>query len=132
MSSLELEPLDKAIKQLEAGIRQKTQTPDNDLLRDGVIQRFKYTMDLSWKFLQRYLKKDLQVDDLAIRSKKDLFRESAKLQIIDDAERWIMHYEARNATSHDYNQETANRVYAQAQLFLPDVKKLIEVLRSAD
>ena len=132
MSSLELEPLEKAIIQLETGIKYKEGNPSDDLLRDGVIQRFEYTMDLAWKFLQRYLKIDLQVDELVIRSKKDLFREAARLQVLDDAERWIVHYEARNATSHNYNQKIANRVYAQAKLFLPDVKKLMEMLKSAN
>lgn len=132
MSSLELEPLEKAIKQLEKGIERKEQEPNDELLRDGVIQRFEYTMDLAWKFMQRYLKTDLQVDESVMRSKKDLFRESARLKIIDDAERWIAHYEARNYTSHTYNRELANSVYAQALLFLSDVKKLLEVLRSAN
>jgi nucleotidyltransferase substrate binding protein (TIGR01987 family) len=132
MKNLELEPLEKAIIQLEAGIKRKEQNPGDELLRDGVVQRFEYTMDLAWKFLQRYLKVNLQVDDLAIRSKKDLFRESARLQVIGDAESWIAHYDARNSTSHNYNQETAIRVYAQAQLFLPDAKKLLEVLKNAN
>jgi nucleotidyltransferase substrate binding protein (TIGR01987 family) len=89
-------------------------------------------MDLALKFLQRYLKMHLQIDESVIRSKKDLFREAARLKIIDDAESWIAHYEARNATSHNYNQEIANRVYAESLLFLQDVKKLMEVLRSAN
>jgi len=132
MSSLEIEPLEKAIIQLETGIERAQQNQDDELVRDGVIQRFEYTMDLSWKLLQRYLKTDLQVEESAIRSKKDLFREAARLKIISDAERWIAHYEARNATSHDYDQEKAKAVYAQVLLFLPDVKKLLEALRSAD
>ena len=135
MSNLEYEPLEKAVSQFEKGIErvQKTSVDELDeLLRDGAIQRFEYTMDLAWKFLQRYLKSELQVDDSTIRSKKDLFRESARLQLIDDAERWMAHYEARNATSHDYDPEKAAAVLAQAVKFLPDVKKLLETLRSAD
>jgi len=132
MSSLELEPLEKAVVQLEVGINLVQQDPDNELLLDGAIQRFEYTIDLSWKFLQRYLINGLQVEQSVIRSKKDLFREAARLEIIDDAESWISHYEARNATSHNYNHEIASRVYAQAKLFLPDVKELMEVLKGAN
>ena len=131
MSSLRLEPLEKAISQLEAGIARAKDNTTDELLRDGVIQRFEYTIDLAWKFLQRYLKIDLQMDETALRSKKDIFREAARLKLIDSAERWIAHYEARNSTSHDYNQEMANKVYAQALLFLPDVKQLLIELRHA-
>ncbi|GFO60239.1 hypothetical protein GMST_25640 [Geomonas silvestris] len=31
----------------------------NDLLRDGVFQRYKYTYELSWKMLKRYLEMTL-------------------------------------------------------------------------
>ena len=96
MTSLNLEPLEKAIAQLHVGIAQSKGDPDNDLLRDGVIQRFEYTMDLSWKMIQRYLKHIAQVEESAIRTKKDLFREAARLKIIIDAEEWIEHYEARS------------------------------------
>ena len=77
MTSLNLEPLEKAIDQLKSGIKQCNTDPENELLRDGVIQRFEYTMDLSWKLLQRYLKHIAQIDESAIRTKNDLFREAA-------------------------------------------------------
>ncbi|NRA73988.1 MAG: nucleotidyltransferase substrate binding protein [Rickettsiales bacterium] len=51
MSHLILEPLEKAITQLEIGMALKEQSSDNELLRDGVIQRFEYTIDLAWKLL---------------------------------------------------------------------------------
>jgi len=130
MSSLNLYPLEKALIQLELGINRAEQNTNDELLRDGVIQRFEYTIDLSWKFLQRYLKVDLQIDESSIRSKKDIFREASRLKLIEDAERWITHYEARNSTSHEYNQEVAKAVYSQVLLFLPDVKKLLGIFQN--
>lgn len=130
MSSLNLDPLEKAVIQLELGINRVELNNSDELLRDGVIQRFEYTIDLAWKFLQRYLKVDLQIDESSIRSKKDIFREAARLKLIDDAENWIAHYEARNSTSHEYNQEVAKAVYSQILLFLPDVKKLLEIFKN--
>ncbi|MHB8368787.1 MAG: TMEM175 family protein [Leptospirales bacterium] len=50
-----------------------------------IDQQFEYTMDLSWKLLQRYLKHIAQVDEGAIRTKNDLFREAARLRIIASA-----------------------------------------------
>jgi nucleotidyltransferase substrate binding protein (TIGR01987 family) len=124
-----LTPLEKAIAQLEAGLQTMSTNPTDDLHRDGVIQRFEYTMDLAWKLLQRFLTQHFQVQDAAIRSKKDIFREAARLRLIADAEQWIGHYEARNETSHDYNQDKADAVFERAKMFLPDVQDLLEVLR---
>ncbi len=47
--------LQKAIVQLENGLKQYAQSNGNDLIRDGVIQRFEYTYELSWKTLKRFL-----------------------------------------------------------------------------
>lgn len=129
MSSLNLEPLEKAIKQLESGLEQSNANPHDELLRDGVIQRFEYSMDLSWKLLQRYLKHIAQIDERAIRTKNDLFREAARIGIISSAEAWIGHYEARNETSHTYDFETAQRVFERAKFFLSDATRFLEVMR---
>lgn len=130
MKTLNFNSLKLAIAQLEKGMRETETHPDSELMRDGVIQRFEYTMDLAWKMMQRYLK-SIQVDESVIRSKNDLFRESARIKIIADAETWIGHYAARNETSHDYDTEKADLVYQRVKLFLPDVKALLEALLHA-
>ena len=131
MSSMNLDPLEKAIGQLKSGIQQSKVDPDNELLRDGVIQRFEYTMDLSWKMIQRYLKHIAQVEESAIRTKKDLFREAGKLGLISNVEAWFGYYEARNETSHTYDPQIAESVFEQAKLFLPDAVSLLEALKHA-
>ncbi len=131
MSSMNLDPLEKAIGQLKSGIQQSKVDPDNELLRDGVIQRFEYTMDLSWKMIQRYLKHIAQVEESAIRTKKDLFREAGHLGLITNVEAWFGYYEARNETSHTYDPQIAESVFEQAELFLPDAVSLLEALKHA-
>ncbi len=132
MPEILLTPLEKAVAQLTAGLQAMQTDPGNDLARDGVIQRFEYTMDLSWKILFRILKERFQVDTFALRAKKDIFREAARLELIADAEHWFAHYEARNLTSHDYNQDKADTVFNCAKIFLPDVQALIENLKHVD
>jgi nucleotidyltransferase substrate binding protein (TIGR01987 family) len=122
-----LESLEKAVEQFRGGMA-TAETSFDDLYRDGVIQRFEYTMDLAWKILRRVLLQSFDVQESDLRSKKDIFREAARVSLIHDAERWIAHYEARNQTSHDYNQDKADRVFQQAKLFLGDVQHLLEVL----
>jgi nucleotidyltransferase substrate binding protein (TIGR01987 family) len=131
MPPFNLEPLQKAVEQLEKGLRQVGAVPGDDLVRDGIIQRFEYTVDLCWKFLQRYLKDIAQVDDAIIRTKKDLFREGARVRLIPDAATWIAHYEARNETSHTYNAEVATRVFERARMSAADARNLLEALRDA-
>lgn len=125
MSKLNLNALMAAIEKFEEGVNEANANTKNELMRDGVIQRFEYTMDLSWKMMQRYLKTVVQVDEANFRTKNDIFREAAKAGLIDDAEVWIGHYAARNETSHDYNIKKAQMVYDRAKLFLPDVKMLL-------
>ncbi len=128
--TLSLEALKKALPQLEKGIEQAGLNPGDELMRDGVIQRFEYSMDICWKTIQRYLKTVAGVQDSAIRSKKDLFREAARLALIQSAEAWIGHYEARNVTSHSYNARMAQQVFERAQLFLVDAKSLLAELQN--
>ena len=131
MNSLNLEPLERAIDQLRSGFNQSHANSDNELLRDGVIQRFEYTMDLSWKMIQRYLKHIAQVEESAIRTKKDLFREAGRLGLITNVEAWFGYYEARNETSHTYDPQIAEAVFKQAELFLPDAMSLLKALKHA-
>ena len=131
MNSLNLEPLERAIDQLKSGFNQSHANSDNELLRDGVIQRFEYTMDLSWKMIQRYLKHIAQVEESAIRTKKDLFREAGRLGLIANVESWFGYYEARNETSHTYDPQIAESVFKQAELFLPDAISLLKALKHA-
>jgi len=131
MEKLNLSSLENALEQLSDGLKEAKLNPKSEIIRDGVIQRFEYSMDLSWKMIQRYLKTVAQIDDSVIRTKKDLFREAARLKLITDVESWFEHYEARNQSSHIYQTETAKKVFDRAALFLPDAKLLLEALHHA-
>ena len=126
---LDIEPLQKALAQLQSGIESSQKEPSSEIIRDGVIQRFEYTIDLCWKALQRYLVHIAQVQESTLRTKKDLFREAARKGLIADAEAWIGYYEARNQTSHGYNTTSALSVYGSALQFPPAAEALLEELR---
>ena len=53
--SFDLTPFENAGRQLAAGLAMSRDHPDNEVIRDGVIQRFSYTYELSHKTLRRYL-----------------------------------------------------------------------------
>lgn len=130
MSRLSLESLEKAIVTIEKGLIEYEQHPDLLSIRDGIIQRFEITMDLSWKLLQRVLKEKFGVQSGLLNAKKDLFREAASYELIVDAERWIEHYNSRNETSHIYDEDVASDVFEHVSEFLPDVKDLLVSLKN--
>jgi len=131
MTRLSVDALEKALVRLEEGFAEAACYPQLLTVRDGVIQRFEIAMDLSWKLLQRALKDIYQVDEGAVLSKRDIFRQAAKHRLLEDTETWFGHYEARNQTSHIYDSEEAARVFERARAFLADAKITLERLRNA-
>ncbi len=119
---LSLAALHKAIDSLKLALKHP---PANDLERDGVIQRFEYTFELTWKILRKYL---ISQEGLAELNLKDIFREAGRRSLIENVERWFEFLESRNLASHTYNELNALEAYKNAQLFLPEAVKLIEQL----
>ena len=94
--------------------------------RAAVIQHFEYTYELSWKMMKRFIELDEGREDSLTR--KGLFRRAGEIGIIDDFHKWIEFHNARNLTSHTYDEETAKKVYATAKRFDKYVKQIILVL----
>jgi nucleotidyltransferase substrate binding protein (TIGR01987 family) len=116
-----LTPLEKALASLQQALAQ----PKNEFTRDATIQRFEYTFELCWKMLKRHLKQEAGSTEYAL---KDVFREAARLGLINKVESWFDYLEARNLTSHTYNEETAETTYNVAKQFAPDAVSLLEKL----
>lgn len=123
--TLILTPLAKALASLEEGLA----LPKSDITRDACIQRFEYSFELSWKLLKRYVSENASLKETSI---KGVFREAGKLNLIDNVEAWFGYLQARNLTSHTYNEETADETYIAAQSFLKDAKSLLKKLQEAN
>jgi len=128
MPEISVKPVELALAALELGLLEYEQYPQLLTLRDGVIQRFEFTMDNSRQLLVRVLKEVFGIEEA--NAKKDTFREAAKLGLIADAESWLAHLAARNRTSHTYDSAIAEQVFAHIPSLLPDVRDLLERLRS--
>ncbi len=87
------------------------------IIRDACIQRFEYCIELSWKVALKKLGSTTKFPKQAIR-------EMARADLINSAEQWLDFIEARNESSHSYDEPTAIKVYAQILLFRTEVKKL--------
>lgn len=127
MSELSFAALELATAALEQGLKEHEQYPQLLTVRDGVIQRFEIAMDVSRQLMIRVLKEVFSLD--AASAQKDTIREAAKFGLIADAEAWMGHLAARNRTSHTYDSEIAEQVFAHIPSFLPDAKDLLQRLR---
>jgi nucleotidyltransferase substrate binding protein (TIGR01987 family) len=74
----------------------------NELERNGLIQRFEFTLDLSWKVLKDYLEEK----GFSFKpSPKDTLRLAQESGYINYAQDLIDGLEIRNVLSHDYDGE---------------------------
>lgn len=88
-----------AFLRLKEGVEQ----PElNELERNGLIQRFEFTLELSWKTLKDFL---LAKEFNFKPSPKDTLRLAQQSGYIDFAQDLIDGMELRNELSHDYSGE---------------------------
>lgn len=105
--------------------------PLTPIIRDSTIQRFEYTFELSHKMLKRYLEMTAptpsEVDQMEFR---DLIRVGAEKGLIRKPETWFVYRQARNETSHGYDEAKAKLVYAQIKPFAAEARFLFDQLTS--
>ena len=90
---------EKAYLRLEEAINQENL---NELERNGLIQRFEFTLDLAWKVLKDFL----QEKGFVFKpSPKDTLRMAQQGEYISYAQELIDGLEIRNELSHDYSGE---------------------------
>lgn len=94
--------------------------------RDSAIKRFEFTVELSWKSLQIYLREE----GIPCRSPKECLKKAFEFGLIGDDDRWLEMIEDRNLTVHTYDENFADDVYnrlpAYLELFIMLIVKLEE------
>jgi len=115
---------EKAYLRLEEAINQENL---NELERNGLIQRFEFTLDLAWKVLKDFL----QEKGFVFKpSPKDTLRMAQQGEYISYAQEIIDGLEIRNELSHDYSGEKFERSekILRGQTFVA-LKKLYQFLK---
>ena len=79
----------------------------DELLQEGLIQRFEYTHELAWKVMKDYAEYQGYTD---VRGSRDAIRKALEMNLIDD-KRWMDTIEDRNLTVHNYDNEIASEIY---------------------
>ena len=112
-----------AVAQLEQAVAVYSKDQSDSLYRDGLIQRFEFTVELAWKSLKEYLEDQGSVITMA--SPRAVLKDAYTAGIIMDAETWDAIIRSRNVTSHVYDEQTAIDVAVQiCRDYLPVLKKL--------
>jgi nucleotidyltransferase substrate binding protein (TIGR01987 family) len=125
---LSLLPLRQAHASLRDAIEAVSVDPDNDLMRDGLIQRFEFLYEMAWKTMKRYLEAEHYEEAADQWSRRDLYRIAAETGLIGDPQDWFEFMMLRNLSSHTYNKQTAQRVAAAVPDFASACERLITVL----
>lgn len=105
--SEKLKNFERALGRLQESITEYDQT-HSDTVRDGVIQRFEFTCELSWKTTREFL---LNQGYSEINSPKAVMREAYSYGLIQDDHEWIHLLTDRNLTAHLYDERTAAEIY---------------------
>lgn len=85
---------------------------DNDtdnLLKEGLIQRFEYVQELAWKVMKDYEEYQGYTD---VQGSRDAIRKALQIGIIEDSA-WMNTIFSRNLTSHCYDEDEFNTVFKQ-------------------
>ncbi|MGL6120772.1 MAG: nucleotidyltransferase substrate binding protein [Fusobacteriaceae bacterium] len=121
--------LENAISRLKEAIKDSEQI-SLSTLKDGVIQRFEFSLELSWKLLKTYLNNE-GIDNFT--TPKSVVREAFKIGILKDGNLWIKMIEDRNLTSHIYSQSMADSIYENiTKKYLNELNLLLEFLKRSE
>jgi nucleotidyltransferase substrate binding protein (TIGR01987 family) len=123
---LDATSLANSVRRLREGLDRCAREPADERLRDGLIQRFEFTFELSHKMLRRYLKETAgSPDELDRMPFADLIRTgSAQGLLRGDWPAWRRFRELRGRTSHTYDAHTALAVVSAIPEFLEEAEYL--------
>ena len=102
----------------------------DDIIIDGVLHRFEFTFELSWKTIKDYLEY-LGITE-KIGSPREIIQLAFKQGIIIDGDAWLQMMLSRNLLSHMYDESASRDIYEKIKneyikLFV-DLKKKFDTI----
>lgn len=130
MNLFSIEPLKNAIARLKEGIQIYQENPSIEIIRDGLIQRFEFTYEISHKILKRFLEifspSEAEYDEMSFQN---LIRSgNEKGLLLGNWENWKKYREMRSKTSHTYDEIIAIEVINKIPDFLTEAEYLLTQL----
>ena len=128
--SLDISPLVNAVARLREGLERYQREPADDQIRDGLIQRFEFTYELSHRMLRRYLRRISASPGLFDQMPfQDLIRTGNEQGLLrGDWPAWRRYRDMRARSSHTYAAAVAAEVVACIPEFLAEAGYLLDRL----
>src|SRR6516165_7119092 len=128
---LDISSLGNALQRLREGIARWQREPKDEQIRDGLIQRFEFTYEISHKMLRRYLKEAAaSPDEIEQMPFADLIRNANSQGLLrGDWPAWRRFREMRARTSHTYDARVAEQVASAIPAFLEEAEHLYAELQ---
>ncbi len=129
--TLDLTPLINAVKRLEEGLARYQSDISDIQIRDGLIQRFEFTYELSHKMLRRYLEAAAaDPTEFDAADFQYLIRSANEQGLLLSAwPAWRHFRDMRSKTSHTYDETVALKVVEGIPDFLDEARHLLAELQ---
>lgn len=112
-----LDKLSQAVEYIKKNVSDEEPIEDQDwddvldeIIKEGLIQRFEYTHELAWNVMKDYV---IYQGNPNVGGSRDATREAFQLQLVSEGKIWMEMIGSRNKTSHTYNEETADEIYSK-------------------
>src|SRR5579885_147925 len=93
------------------------------LEKEGVIQRFEYSLELAWKTMKDFLEEGGLI--IAPVTPRQVIKEAFAAKLINDGQVWIDMLDHRNLLSHSYDSSVFEEAVDQiAARYLPAMQRL--------
>ncbi len=95
-------------------------------LRDSMIQRFEYSIDLLWKYIKTYLDEKLDIVP-DVLSPNNVIRQAGKARLLSEQETMALldMVKKRNLTSHIYQEEIAEILSGDLPAYLITMQTIL-------
>ena len=129
-NKLDLSTLHKALGRLDEGYQRYLLDVRDLQIRDGLIQRYEFTYEISHKMLKRHLEMTSPNPDIFDAMPfADLIRTGKELSILkSDWSAWKLFREMRAKTSHTYDEDIAQTVVQVIPDFIHEARYLAQQL----
>ena len=98
---------ERALGALEKGVAEAR----TELEIDGVIQRFEFTFELSWKFLRVYLENE----GILVNTPRSCMKEAFRLRLLDKEEEGLRMLDDRNDSVHLYDKAASREIFERVR-----------------
>lgn len=119
---------EKALAQLTSAVILAQSRPLSELEKQGLIQAFEFTHELSWNVMKDFFYYQGNSD---ITGSRDATREAFNKGLVTEGEYWMAMIKSRNQTSHTYNENIANEIVHNILMYYhPCFRIFLEKMRS--